>query len=73
MGKTFIRTFHFNYNRSSMDDPFTSLEEATSDYMKDRPNLTIKQIEFLWGDTYGARVAVLFEETIQSQEEEKDE
>jgi ABC-type glycerol-3-phosphate transport system substrate-binding protein len=61
MSKTFIRVFRFNYDVSSMSESYTSLEEATEKYLKENPELEIKQIEFLWGNQYGARVAVLFE------------
>lgn len=62
MSKTYIRTFRFNYGISSMGEGYTSLEEATDKYMAEHPKCKILQVEFLWGNKYGARCAVLFEE-----------
>ena len=62
MSNTFVQTFTFNYDVSSMGQSYNSLEEVIDKYLKDKPTVSIKQIEFLWGNRYGARIAVLFEE-----------
>lgn len=61
MGKTFIQTFKFNYDISSSGQDYNHLEDLVTAYMEGK-NLAIMQIEFLWGNQYGARIAVLFKE-----------
>lgn len=63
MSKTHIKVFSYNYDISRMGQAYVYLEEVVDKYLKDKPNLEIKQIEHLWGDRYGARMAVLFEES----------
>lgn len=68
-----IKTFNFNYASSRYDYEYTSLEKVIGDYRKAHPNYNPIQIEFLWGNEHGARVAVLFEDkdALQGEGEDK--
>ena len=70
MSRTHVIVFSYNYDISRSGQDYNYLEDVIEAYRKKNPDLEIKQIEHLWGDRYGARMAVLFEQPNPAQEKE---
>lgn len=68
MSKTYIKTFLYNFGISTMGQKYNHLDDVIEKYLKEHPNVEIIQIEHLWGDRYGARMAVLFKELATPEE-----
>lgn len=56
-----VKTYNVKYTASTMTDRLVTLEDMVEDYIKRNPDMSVRQVEHLWGDTYGAKIAVVYE------------
>jgi len=65
----YVDTYNVSYKQNHMGQGLHGLEEYIDAHLEHNSGLKVKQVEMLWGNSYGARVAVVYEELVQKVEQ----